>query len=139
MRGQAFKAWWQQYAGSIAFILLIVFGTIGFTRAEILANNIRDASVLSCQEANTQLEALHETYLQDAQRIQRLDSAVLFPNADPDVLQEAITQSVRFNRSKARLFQPVNCLERYPERVSILPFVNVIFWFDDSEGEDHGA
>lgn len=139
MSGKDFKLWWQQYAGSIAFILLIVFGTIGFTRAEILANNIRDASVLSCKESNVQLEALHETYLQDAERIQRLDSAVLFPNADPETLQSAIDQSVRFNRSKARLFEPVDCLDRYPERVSVLPFVNTLFfWQDAKEGEDRG-
>jgi hypothetical protein len=99
-----FKRWWGKYAGSLAFVLLIALGVVGFFRIEAVATDAEQAATDAEQAASGAQKTVKR---QDREQKARRDQAC--------VLFERTYREGR--RSYRRDRQDFRVTRRYVERV----------------------
>lgn len=91
-RGRRIERFWGRYAGSIAFLALILIAGLGFARIE-------NARYDGCEGGNLLRQGLREAEQQQIATTEATDLDLLFPGVDPDVLdalaEEGIERSER--------------------------------------------
>lgn len=85
-RRSAFARWWSRYAGSIAFVCLILIAALGFARIE-------NARYDGCRGGNLLRQGLREAERQNIATTEATDPS-LFPEIPPDVFERLKRESV---------------------------------------------
>lgn len=89
------ERWWTHYAGSLAFLALLLIAALGFARIE-------NARYEGCEGGNLLRQGLREAEQQQIRTTEATDLTVLFPGVAPSILdqlsEEGIQRSQRLIR-----------------------------------------
>lgn len=134
-RREGWRGWWYRYAGSVAFVTLILIGAAGFFRIESVAEDahdaatsanqtaaeveaftirLREAQVESCERNNDTRRALIGSLRKQNHDSRQTDPS-LFPDIPPDRFQELVQQQIKTNQETIKTLQPVDCEAAYPK------------------------
>lgn len=86
VRSHKVERFWGRYAGSVAFVALIVIGVIGFARIE-------NARYEGCVGGNLLREGLREAERQNIAQIRATDPS-LFPSIAPTIFKELQDEAI---------------------------------------------
>jgi len=86
-KGRTVKRFWSRYAGSIAFVTLILLSGLGFARIE-------NARYEGCQGGNLLREGLRQTERANIVQTRATDPS-LFPNIPPALFKRLVAESIQ--------------------------------------------
>ena len=115
-RREGFRGWWYRYAGSVAFVALVILGAAGFFYVQHFNVQLRDGLVANCENnANPLREYLAGEAQRQIQQQQGFDQEQFFPNVPPDLLHKLIQDQIdRERHALDTILAPVNCETLYP-------------------------
>lgn len=98
-----FAEWWGRYAGSVAFVTLLVI-------ASLYGARIENARYEGCESGNLLRAALREEQREDIAQTEAIDRAKVFPQIDPTEYAELVEQAKK--RAEHRInvsYAPRDC------------------------------
>lgn len=102
-RGRSVERLWARYAGSIAFLALVVIAALGFARIE-------NARYEGCEGGNLLREGLRTAEEEDIAQTETLDAGKLFPQIPPAELKQLLEEGAERSRHRINvLYAPRDC------------------------------
>lgn len=110
-----FRKWWVRWAGSIAFILVVIIGGLGLMQLQNQANSTREGLIKSCKTNNKDKHLEKEALKTQNLGAKNFDPRVLVPNINIYAYKNVINQSIIINEKRMENIKIVDCEKRYPE------------------------
>lgn len=115
MKRSELRAWWYRYAGSLAFVALVLLAGGGLLYVQHFSNALRDGLVEACERNGNPLRAIVTEQLEDQlEQSHTTDYEEFFPDVPESQLHALIHQQNQRLRMQIEALEPVDCEALYP-------------------------